>query len=152
MTEFKIISKQDASLLEQIAQIERAEFSQPLSIQELTACAQKDFYKIFALIKQGEILAYAVFCFCADEAQILSVASAQKRHGYAYALLLQCIESLRQNASRINLEVRKSNIAAQRLYQKLGFQLAGYRKNLYEKPVEDGHIMYLEMKKCEYSE
>ena len=41
------------------------------------------------------------------------------------------------------LEVRKSNTAAQRLYEKLGFVSAGVRKNFYEKPSEDAVLMQM---------
>ena len=40
------------------------------------------------------------------------------------------------------LEVRKSNEAAKRLYEKLGFEEAGIRKNFYEFPKEDAVIMW----------
>ncbi len=40
------------------------------------------------------------------------------------------------------LEVRKSNEAAIGLYEKAGFVTEGIRKNFYERPVEDGLIMW----------
>ena len=40
------------------------------------------------------------------------------------------------------LEVRSSNEAAIRLYQKNGFVLEGIRKNYYRNPVEDACIMW----------
>ncbi|MBO6016038.1 MAG: ribosomal protein S18-alanine N-acetyltransferase [Lachnospiraceae bacterium] len=40
------------------------------------------------------------------------------------------------------LEVRCSNEPAIALYQKCGFRVEGVRKNLYEKPAEDGLVMW----------
>ena len=40
----------------------------------------------------------------------------------------------------LSLEVRVGNDAAIRLYEKLGFRLAGRRKNFYRDPVEDAYI------------
>ena len=42
---------------------------------------------------------------------------------------------------RIVLEARVTNEAAISLYQKMVFVNLGIRKNLYERPVEDGVIM-----------
>lgn len=39
------------------------------------------------------------------------------------------------------LEVRQSNEAAKRLYEKLGYSPIGVRKRFYEKPVEDAIVM-----------
>ncbi|MCQ2385713.1 MAG: ribosomal protein S18-alanine N-acetyltransferase [Clostridia bacterium] len=38
------------------------------------------------------------------------------------------------------LEVRASNLAAKRLYEKMGFTLCGRRKNYYQNPAEDALI------------
>ena len=39
------------------------------------------------------------------------------------------------------LEVRKSNVRALALYESMGFQRVGTRRNFYEAPVEDGIVM-----------
>jgi ribosomal protein S18 acetylase RimI-like enzyme len=44
----------------------------------------------------------------------------------------------------IYLEVRASNRAARRLYEKFGFRTVGIRRNYYLNPVEDAIIMMLE--------
>mgnify|MGYP002582415600 FL=1 len=41
----------------------------------------------------------------------------------------------------MTLEVRESNLAARRLYEKNGFEIVGKRKNYYEKPAEDAILM-----------
>ena len=45
-------------------------------------------------------------------------------------------------ARRATLEVRASNSGALRLYQRLGFYVAGTRKHYYTKPVEDALILW----------
>ncbi len=40
-----------------------------------------------------------------------------------------------------SLEVRESNIVAQNLYKKFGYEILGMRKNFYEKPIENALIM-----------
>ena len=44
-------------------------------------------------------------------------------------------------ASRILLEVRESNLAARRLYEKHGFRESGRRPKYYSNPIEDA-ILY----------
>jgi len=46
------------------------------------------------------------------------------------------------NVCAMTLEVRASNLPAINLYKKHNFALEGVRKNFYEHPREDGHIMW----------
>ena len=50
-------------------------------------------------------------------------------------------EAAAKGVERILLEVRQSNKAAIRLYEKNGFQTIGLRKSYYTKPVEDAILM-----------
>ena len=50
-----------------------------------------------------------------------------------------------QNVSKIYLEVRKSNLPAIGLYEKLGFKRLFTRKNFYHNPSEDDEIMELKL-------
>ena len=54
-------------------------------------------------------------------------------------LFYECGE---KGVSDITLEVRETNVPAISLYEKLGFEEAGIRKNFYEKPVENALIMW----------
>ena len=51
------------------------------------------------------------------------------------------LEAGKKGASRFFLEVRVSNQAAIRLYEKNGFQKQGIRKGFYQGPKEDAYIM-----------
>jgi ribosomal-protein-alanine N-acetyltransferase len=46
----------------------------------------------------------------------------------------------------MTLEVRMTNITAQNLYRKLGFQDGGIRKNYYTDDHEDALVMWVEFK------
>ena len=79
-----------------------------------------------------------------DEAYIsnISVLPEFRRMGIAKALMNALILHLKQqNAAFVTLEVRDSNLGAIALYEKLGFELKGIRKNFYECPKEDARIM-----------
>ena len=56
-------------------------------------------------------------------------------------MLDQCTE---KNIQWITLEVKASNIAAQKLYEKFNFAVMGRRKNYYQAEKEDALIMWTE--------
>lgn len=73
---------------------------------------------------------------------VVTAASCQNR-GIGRRLLTALLaQGKRRGITAFTLEVRKSNLAAIRLYQSLGFAEEGIRKNFYEKPTEDALIMW----------
>lgn len=65
-----------------------------------------------------------------------------RRRGIAGALLGAALDHGRaRGARRAFLEVRASNLAAQGLYRRFGFEPAGIRKHYYTHPTEDAVIM-----------
>lgn len=78
----------------------------------------------------------------------LAVTPRLKRMGIGSLLLRNALEELRRVRPDINLitlEVRESNIAAVKLYEKYGFREIGRRRGYYKKPHEDALIMELDM-------
>lgn len=72
----------------------------------------------------------------------LAVQPDYQRQGIGERLVLALIERLREKDSHcLTLEVRASNIPAKKLYEKLGFQMVGKRKNYYQRPREDADIL-----------
>ncbi len=55
----------------------------------------------------------------------------------------------RLGASSATLEVRRSNVAARRLYARAGFYEAGVRRNYYTRPVEDALVLSLDFSRSE---
>ncbi len=78
----------------------------------------------------------------------LAVTPGFKRMGIASLLLRNALQELRRTRPEIiliTLEVRESNIAALKLYEKYGFREIGRRRGYYKKPAEDALIMELDM-------
>lgn len=78
------------------------------------------------------------------EAELESIAVAPEWHrrGVGRALMKHVLlwaKSL--NAGELRLEVRVSNIVAQKLYEAVGFKLCGMRPKYYANPVEDAVCM-----------
>lgn len=92
------------------------------------------------IMRQGRDMAgYAVMMCVLDEAHLLnlSVARTYQRHGLGWRLLGHLgREASSHGAHRLFLEVRPSNQAARRLYDKAGFQAIGRRPSYY--PAQDG--------------
>jgi len=134
--------------LDAVMKIESASFSYPWSpgffLQELkVACARS----LIALMG-GETVAYIVYWLLPNEVDIhnLAVHPAYRRQGIGISLLQKVIgEAKRNGSSRITLEVRRSNDAAQRLYDSLGFVERGVRKGYYSDDGEDALMMVLEV-------
>lgn len=90
------------------------------------------------------IIGYGGFWIMVDEAHIstLAVAPAYRRRGVGELLLLTMIEEAdRRGATAVTLEVRVSNLPAQRLYEKYGFTVQGRRVRYYSDNGEDAYIM-----------
>jgi len=87
----------------------------------------------------GRLQSYAVNMLAVDEAHLLnlSVARDAQRRGLGWRALEWIAEVARGHGARtLLLEVRPSNPAALRLYQRYGFERVGLRRGYY--PARDG--------------
>ena len=79
-----------------------------------------------------------------DELHIntIAVEASLRRQGLATALMRHLLaDAAASGARRTFLEVRRSNVAAQQLYESLGFSVAGVRSNYYTQPEEDALVL-----------
>src|SRR5213075_2166776 len=94
------------------------------------------------------ILGYIDFWVVADEVELISIAVHPqfKRMGVGDRLLREMIHSVElKGASFIYLDVRESNLPAQKLYSKFGFSKVGVRRRYYSDNQEDAIIMKKEI-------
>ena len=90
------------------------------------------------------ILAYGGDWLTGDEAHIVNVASHPdfRRQGFGRQIMQAMMAmALDSGALAIMLEVRQSNVAAQRLYEQLGFLTVGERREYYQDKKEDAILM-----------
>jgi ribosomal-protein-alanine N-acetyltransferase len=95
----------------------------------------------------ARVAAFCAFWLVFDEIHINNVAvlPQYRGRGMGSALMRHVLQEARRlGASRATLEVRASNAAAGRLYERLGFHVAGVRPNYYSSPVEDALILWRE--------
>ena len=89
---------------------------------------------LVVLQRQQQVVGYGVLSTAAGESQLLNLALSPhyQGRGLGRALLQWLIEQARQGGADILfLEVRLSNDTAQQLYQSLGFNEIGVRKQYY---------------------
>lgn len=90
------------------------------------------------------IVGYGGFWLMVDEAHISTLATHPlwRRRGIGELLLVAMIDRATAIGARwVTLEVRPSNVVAQALYRKYGFEVTGLRKNYYSDNGEDALIM-----------
>lgn len=125
-----------------VFKIERACFSEPWSVNAfIDELKNPDAITLAAL--DNEVVGFINARKILDEVYINNVAVSKKfrRQHIAEQLLISLENKVKDNSSFITLEVRKSNIPAQSLYEKLGYEVVGERKNFYQQPTENAILM-----------
>ena len=126
------------------ADIEKGNFSRPWSRESFDSSAFRKDTLYLAAEKDGRLVGYAGMWISLDEGEItnVSVAQCEQGKGIGRMLLEQLLTEAEQaGVASCFLEVRKSNVRALALYESMGFQRVGTRRNFYEAPVEDGIVM-----------
>lgn len=92
----------------------------------------------------SKVVGFAGMWMHVDEAHIATIATHPdwRRRGIGQRILIALLrEAQRRRAEIVTLEVRVSNLAAQRLYLKYGFEEVGRRKAYYQDNREDALLM-----------
>ena len=96
--------------------------------------------------QEGCLVGYAGFWLVAGEAQVnrVAVAEAERGQGLGTRLTAAMVNKAWElGAEAVTLEVRESNLAAQKAYLTCGFASEGIRPNYYEDNHENAVIMWL---------
>lgn len=135
--------------LDDLVRIEGLTFTRPwtrdMYVAELEHSDVARFY--IARDAVGEAVG---FCSCwqiIDEVHInnLAVLPEYRRAGVATALIEHALsEGAARGAHRATLEVRRSNDAALKLYERCGFSVTAVRRGYYTHPDEDALILWRE--------
>lgn len=133
--------------IDSVSQIEEQLFSKPWTKQDfMNSMSDRHNIYVVAENEQHEVVGYCGIWGVLDEGQITNVAvrTQDQGNGVGFKMLEELLLiGKNEGLQQFTLEVRKSNIKAIKLYQKLGFVEEGIRKDFYDKPVEDGIIMWL---------
>ena len=94
----------------------------------------------------GQVVGMIVAWLFVDEAHIATLATHPdfRRQGIAQKLLIHALRhTYDEGAVSSFLEVRESNLAAQEMYRKFGYEMTGRRKRYYKDNDEDAILMTL---------
>lgn len=144
-----VIRQMEEADIDQVIDVEMKTFAAPwtrdIFLQEI---GQNQFAHYFVVLIDKYIVGYAGMWIVADEVQITNIAILPAYHGnrlgqklFHYILC----QALRLGGCHLSLEVRSSNIVAQRLYRKFGLVPGGIRKNYYTDNQEDAIVMWVNL-------
>lgn len=145
MNEFNIrlMSEND---IDSVLKVEEASFPSTWTreIYE-TEITENEYAHYFVATIDEEIVGFVGIWIVHDDAQITNIAVLPEFRGrkigeklFAFAVTY----AMQQGAIRLSLEVRVSNIVAQKLYRKFGLVPGGIRKNYYPDNNEDAIVMW----------
>lgn len=140
-----IIRKMTKGDLKEVADIEKEIFSTPWSQKSFQNAIENNHNVYYVAVIDDKIVGYIGIWGVADEGQINNVAVAKeyRNQGICTSILTKVMEECKdRGVVAFTLEVRVSNEAAIRVYEKMGFKNCGIRKNYYKKPEEDAMIMW----------
>lgn len=128
-----MIRLMQAKDIQAVTAIEQQVQSHPWTQKQFLEAVEQ--YQSTVIEQHGQILGFCILQPVLDEANLLLMAIDPKQHGkgLGYSLLTESLMLLKNNPVQIFLEVRESNTAAIKLYEKSDFHQIDLRKNYYPK-------------------
>lgn len=122
------------SIIDELYFVEQSCFGAPWT-EKMLECEINSPLSVVEIERRGEkIVGYALGRVVADESELMKICVLPewRRQGIAEKMLCALLEKMREKgAEACFLEVRSKNRAAISLYEKLGFEKIGLRKNYY---------------------
>ena len=135
-----------AADLDGVLEIEEQSFFRPTTRDWYESELQRPDVCFIFVVRTPEhrVAGFCAFWKVVDQVHInnLAVRPELRGRGLGGFLLSRVLdEAARLGAPNATLEVRRSNAAARRLYERAGFELAGVRTSYYTNPIEDALIL-----------
>jgi ribosomal-protein-alanine N-acetyltransferase len=138
--------------IDQIIAIERDSFPTPWSAGifrgEIASPISRVLVAKFDRDPGAPVAGYLVYWQVVDEIHLHNIAVRRdmRRQGIASRLLREAVRcSSLKGAKSLTLEVRRSNLIAQRFYEKFGFSVRGVRSGYYADTNDDALIMWADL-------
>lgn len=135
--------------IDRVMEVEREAFTAPWDESIFHYELQNNRFAHYIVMEYNkEIIGHCGMWIMMSDAQITNIAIHPNYQGQGLGeKLLQDVFTYLKNfhVERLSLEVRVSNLSAQRLYEKMGFQKGGIRKSYYEDNFEDAIVMWVNL-------
>ena len=127
----------DVPLLEELVRLQEETFGE-LGLNEGTLPLMIRFERVFLLKRDDEIIGSAELMKNWKDAGSaflvgFSIKAAERRKGLGRLFLRQLMDSIKTEVSKVELTVSPQNQAALKLYAQVGFEEAGFWKDVYGK-------------------
>ncbi|MGP4042605.1 ribosomal protein S18-alanine N-acetyltransferase [Gracilibacillus sp. D59] len=141
--------KMDVSDIEAVKEIDKRSFPIPwpddIYEEELT---KNQYAQYFVATLNEKVVGFCGSWMVLDEAQITNIAidPDYRGKGYGQGLFQYVINNaVARGIHHLSLEVRVSNITAQKMYKKFGLKPGGIRKNYYSDNQEDALVLWVKL-------
>ena len=128
----------------QIAELEKCCFNDPWSEMSIASELNNRLSCWLVALDGDVVVGYVGSQTVLGETDMMNIAvhPGYRKQGIATDLIQTLIDTLsKQGSHSLMLEVRQTNEPAKNLYQALGFETVGIRKNYYRNPREDALIL-----------
>jgi [ribosomal protein S18]-alanine N-acetyltransferase len=143
-----VIGPMRVDQLAEVQAIEKASFTSPWPPHAYRSELETNRLAHYLVVEvQGRVIAYGGIWLMVDEAHVTTFAVHplwRRRHIGDQLLLALLDHAVARHAHEATLEVRLSNLAARKLYEKFGFRPVGLRPRYYSDDGEDALIMTTE--------
>ncbi len=135
--------------IDEVLAVEHASFTTPWSREAFYNELHNNKFAVYNVLEhEKRVIGYCGVWVVIDEAHVTNVAILPEYRGkkLGETMMRKLISITRDMGARsMTLEVRVTNIVAQSLYRKLGFQNGGIRKNYYSDNLEDALVMWVNL-------
>ena len=128
----------------QIAQLEKVCFNDPWSENSIASELENELSLWLVAVDDETVAGYVGSQSVLGETDMMNIAvhPDYRRKGIGEGLVTELARQLKAKGNHsLMLEVRVSNAPAKALYEKLGFEAVGLRRNYYRNPREDALIL-----------
>ncbi len=138
-----MIRRCDENDIDTVYALESDAFDDPMKKETMLCDLKRESYFCYGLFEE-ELVGMISYEKVLEEAQIITVAVKKRfwRQGFGKKLFEEVIGRAKSDGVEVfTLEVRRDNTRAIALYNSMGFETVGIRKNYYQNPVCDAILM-----------